>query len=355
MNSPTITVLIIAFNYGQFIEDAINSVFAQDFPLQDIEIIVVDDGSTDDTRERVAKYGSRVQYCYKPNGGQASALNFGITRAKGEMITFLDADDLFLPKKLARVVEAFKTDTRLGMVYHRIEEWHMNTGERRGWNFAEVSGDLRQDPQKFAAYVTPPNLAISFRRQALKELLPIPDEIRMVADCYLASLIPLLSPVLAIPEVLAIYRIHGVNSHYKIGLRVPLEARRQKLLMWQTVITAMRAWLANNGYTRELPSVTAMLDRWTAQLQGLEFAASRPGRISFLFRLLKDNYAARPLQTWRFTILNYLTAFSVLFVDYKTAAGFYDWQLETQEAARRYLIRLCPFLTVSKQSKARVS
>ena len=259
---PLITVLVIAYNYGRFIEAAIDSVLAQDFPIDRVEIIVVDDGSTDDTGERVRKYGEKIRYHRKENGGQASALNFGMTKASGEIITLLDADDFFLPGKLARVVEAFQGDSSLGMVYHRIQEWHERTGERRDWDFVAVSGDIQKEPQKFVVYLTPPNLAISFRRSAVSGLLPIPEEIKMLADCYVAALIPFVAPVLAIPELLAVYRIHGKNSHYTSDRRLPIETRESKLRMWQIVIAAMRKWLAENGYTRKLPPVRAMQDHW---------------------------------------------------------------------------------------------
>src|SRR5271163_4980349 len=119
MNGPFITVLIDAFNYGHFIEQAVDSVLAQDFPREQREILVVDDGSTDDTAERLKKYGEAIRYLRKPNGGQASAFNFGFAAARGEIIATLDADDLWLPGKLRRVCEAFEKNADAGMVYHR--------------------------------------------------------------------------------------------------------------------------------------------------------------------------------------------------------------------------------------------
>ena len=115
---PMVSVVITTYNYGAFIEQAIDSVLAQDFPLDRMEIIVVDDGSTDDTSERVERYGDRIKYFYKPNGGQASALNYGFAVARGDIIALLDADDLFMPGKLSRVVNAFEQNPDLGMVYH---------------------------------------------------------------------------------------------------------------------------------------------------------------------------------------------------------------------------------------------
>jgi glycosyltransferase involved in cell wall biosynthesis len=84
MSQPLITVLIDTYNYGCFIEQAIESVLSQDSRQDLIEILVMDDGSTDDTSERIKKYGPRFRYLYKPNGGQGSALSFGFpTRAGG--------------------------------------------------------------------------------------------------------------------------------------------------------------------------------------------------------------------------------------------------------------------------------
>ena len=314
---PVITVLVIAYNYGRFIEEAIDSVLAQEFPADQMEILVVDDGSTDDTGERVRKYGARVEYLYKANGGQASALNLGMARARGEIVTFLDADDFFLPGKLRRVVEAFEGDRSLGMVYHRIQEWHERTGERRDWDFVAVSGDMRKEPKKFEVYLTPPNLAISFRRSALKGLLPIPEEIRMLADCYLAALIPFVAPVLAMPEVLAIYRIHGSNAHYTSDREVPIETRKGKLRMWEIVIAAMKKWLAENGYTRKLAPVRALQDHWAIILEREEFAVTAPGRVRFFRYLLRCYRRQFPLMSWRLVLVNYFNAVASLVVGYK--------------------------------------
>ena len=333
MSAPLISVLIIAYNYGRFIEAAIDSVLGQEFPLGHVEIIVVDDGSTDDTAERVKKYGSRVQYFYKPNGGQASALNFGIEKASGEIITLLDADDWFLPGKLARVAEAFEKDRDLGMVYHRIEVRNERTGGRRDWDFVAVSGNLHKEPEKFNVYLTPPNLAISFRRNAVKKLLPIPEQIRMVADCYISALIPFVAPVLAIPEVLAIYRVHGANSHYTSDREVPIETRKGKRQMWQTVIAAMRKWLWDNGYTGKLAPVRAMQEHWAIILQREEFAVAVPGRLRFFRYLLRCYRRQFPLMTWQLRLINGFNLLGSLAVGYE---GFHQLD-EYRESLTRWV------------------
>ena len=108
MKAPFFTVLIDTYNYGEYIEEAVASALAQGFPAEEREILVVDDGSTDDTQERLEKFGEAIRYLRKPNGGQASAFNFGFGNARGEVIALLDADDVWLPDKLGRVCEAFE-------------------------------------------------------------------------------------------------------------------------------------------------------------------------------------------------------------------------------------------------------
>ena len=317
MTIPLITVLITTHNYGQFIEQAIDSVLSQDFPLDQVEVLLVDDGSTADTAKRLKKYGSGIRYISKPNGGQASALNFGITKAGGEIIALLDADDFFLPGKLARIVEAFQKDPALGMVYHRLREWHMRTDERRDWEFLPVSGDLHKEPNKFFLYAPQPTSCISFRRSSLNRLLPIPESIRMLADCYLVALIPFVAPILAIPEFLAVYRIHGRNSYSTDERKVPVETSKNRLQMWQIVIGAMRQWLAGNRYTRKQLPVRSLLDRWTILLEREEFAVTRPGRLHFFRHLLKSYRYQLPLMSWRLVLINYSNALGSLVVGYE--------------------------------------
>ena len=100
--NPAVTVLVDTFNHERFIEAAILSVLAQDFPAAETEILVVDDGSTDKTPEIVRKFGSRVRLIRKKNGGQASAFNVGISEARGEIVAFLDGDDWWTRNKLSR-------------------------------------------------------------------------------------------------------------------------------------------------------------------------------------------------------------------------------------------------------------
>jgi glycosyltransferase involved in cell wall biosynthesis len=88
---PLVSMIVTTYNYGRFVTDAVDSALSQTY--ENIEVIVVDDGSSDDTNEVVTKYGDLVDYYFKVNGGISSARNYGAKRAKGDYIVFLDSDD----------------------------------------------------------------------------------------------------------------------------------------------------------------------------------------------------------------------------------------------------------------------
>ena len=95
-----ISVIIPTYNYGRFIKEAVESVLKQTFPVA--EIIVVDDGSTDNTEEIVKALGEKVRYIKQENNGVGAARNNGVKNSYGDLIAFLDADDLWLPKKIGK-------------------------------------------------------------------------------------------------------------------------------------------------------------------------------------------------------------------------------------------------------------
>jgi glycosyltransferase involved in cell wall biosynthesis len=127
---PRVSVIIPAFNASRFISQAIESVLDQTFT--DRELIVVDDGSTDDTASLVMKYGEKLRYIYQKNQGLSSARNTGIVKAEGEYIGFLDADDYWDREKLRHQVALLDSSPDTGVVYtalkvvdkdnHEIEE-----------------------------------------------------------------------------------------------------------------------------------------------------------------------------------------------------------------------------------------
>jgi glycosyltransferase involved in cell wall biosynthesis len=110
-----VSVIIPTYNHGRYITDAVDSALAQTHPAS--EVIVVDDGSTDQTCDLVAPYRHRVRYIYQPNRGLSAARNTGINAARGEWLAFLDADDFWLPEKLERQANVIATSPGVVLVY----------------------------------------------------------------------------------------------------------------------------------------------------------------------------------------------------------------------------------------------
>ena len=109
-----VSVIIPTYNREKYICETIDSVLSQTY--KDYEIVVVDDGSTDETGKLLLQYGGKIKYIYKENGGTACARNLGILNSEGEFIAFLDDDDLWLPEKLKIQMEVFYANPDLGFV-----------------------------------------------------------------------------------------------------------------------------------------------------------------------------------------------------------------------------------------------
>src|SRR5713101_1562277 len=189
MSTPRITALIDTYNQGRFVEEAIESVLAQDFPAGEMKILVVDDGSTDDMRERAEKYGERIRYIWKPNGGQASALNLGFKEARGEIVALLDGDDVWLPNKLRRVEEQFSRHPDAVIVYHPCIVW--DAAQDRtipDSGFCPVTGRMPLDRGSLLRYGDYATSCMALRRRAAAPLFPIPVDLQIYADSHLIFL-----------------------------------------------------------------------------------------------------------------------------------------------------------------------
>jgi len=115
--TPTVSVVITAYNQERYLGRAIESVFAQDYPTDAFEVIVVDDGSTDGTAAVAASYGDRIRYVHQPNGGHLAAYDRGIGETTGEYIALLDGDDEWLPHKVSAQVALLEARPEVGLVH----------------------------------------------------------------------------------------------------------------------------------------------------------------------------------------------------------------------------------------------
>lgn len=123
---PLVSIVINNYNYGRFLGDAIDSALGQSHPC--IEIVVVDDGSTDNSRAIMNKYGNQVVSVFKQNGGQASAFNTGFANCQGEIVCFLDSDDIFAPGKVAHVVQILTDHPEVGWCWDIERKFDDATG-----------------------------------------------------------------------------------------------------------------------------------------------------------------------------------------------------------------------------------
>ncbi|MCS6860982.1 MAG: glycosyltransferase [Abditibacteriales bacterium] len=209
--NPKVSVIIPAYNCARYIAEAIDSVLAQTY--RDFEIIVVDDGSTDGTGEVVHRYADRVRYIRQDNRGPSGAKNTGIQVARGEFISTLDGDDLWLPHRLEKLVPLLDRQLELGFVYgdcYRIDEtpdriqprtaFEIHGGARRGWVLEELV---------MVNFV--PSQSVLIRRCALDAVGLFDESYRIGEDWDLWLRLAARYPVDFVPEVVAMRRQHAQN------------------------------------------------------------------------------------------------------------------------------------------------
>jgi glycosyltransferase involved in cell wall biosynthesis len=215
--TPLVSLVIINYNYGRFLCDAIDSALNQTYAAT--EVIVVDDGSTDDSREIIASYGSRVIPVLKDNGGQGSAFNAGFARSSGDIICFLDADDIWLPARVEVVAARARERTEALLIHHayqRVDAKLRPFGKILPLSLLE--GDVGEKVLRSGGcWPFPPPAALAFRRSCLASLMPIPEALfRSRAESCLAYCAPLLGPITAIDEPLCLYRRHDSSDSVRL-------------------------------------------------------------------------------------------------------------------------------------------
>jgi glycosyltransferase involved in cell wall biosynthesis len=316
MKAPFFTVLIDAYNYGEYIEEAVASALAQDFTAEQREILVVDDGSTDDTQERLRKFGEAIRYLRKANGGQASAFNFGFAHARGEVIALLDADDVWLPGKLARVYEEFERHPSAGMVYHRVHLWNGTDEVSGDTYFIPVSGRIPENRRALLRYPMMATSCLAFRREALQKLLPVPESLRFQADAYLTALVIFVAPVAAVPEILGKYRLHGANLFQTNAERTSRSQVERRMAVREALLGEIQNWLQKHGQDLHSPEIRAYLKQWGKAQESDGFALRAPGRWKYFRHLLDFPRTYGEIMTPRHLAYSYLRAFAALFLGY---------------------------------------
>lgn len=218
MPKPLVSILINNYNYGRFLKVAIDSALDQTYPH--VEVIVVDDGSTDNSPEIIESYGDKVVSILKANQGQASAFNTGFKASKGEIICFLDADDVFLAEKVEKIVSIFENYPEAEWCFHSLKFVNEKFEEIDPKTYPDKSGvyDVRPYIRRGKLNGTLPfqgtaTSGLCFRAALLKQILPMPEEIRITSDDYIKYAALGLSPGFVLLQDIALQRIHSNNAY----------------------------------------------------------------------------------------------------------------------------------------------
>ncbi len=219
-----VSVIITCHNYARFLSCAINSVINQRLHNTELEVLVIDDGSVDNTREIAGRFGERIHYAYQDNMGQAAAINLGVKMATGTLVCMLDADDWYYDTKVAAVIGALERVPSASLIHHRQdvvnEVGHLVKTSPLHSSLSE--GTVRDALLKYGgthnAVVSASTSALSFPRPVLDDLMPIPEAFRTAADGYLITQAALRGPFAAVHKSLGCYRLHGGNSWNTVRL-----------------------------------------------------------------------------------------------------------------------------------------
>jgi glycosyltransferase involved in cell wall biosynthesis len=204
----TVSVIIPVYNHEEFIGEAIESVLAQSYPYT--QIIVVNDGSTDGTKDVLETYKGRIEVIHQSNAGPSAARNNGIRRATGEFICFFDSDDKFLPGKIVRQLSIFQSRPDVGLVHTGINVVHKN-----GDHWYTITPPIYHTREAQivrlleANYIACPTVMI--RRELLSQVGLFNEKYRRAEDYDMWLRLLTCCNFAAIPEPLVDYRWHGGN------------------------------------------------------------------------------------------------------------------------------------------------
>jgi glycosyltransferase involved in cell wall biosynthesis len=246
---PRVSILLNNHDYGQFLAQAIDSALAQTYA--NVEVVVVDDGSTDDSRAVMASYGDRIISILTENAGQASAFNAGVAASSGEILCFLDADDVFFPTKVSRVVDVFRQFPETVWVRHELEVTDENL-RPLGAYYPDIrrSGPIPYEPhgalERKTRFLTS---GMAVRRGTAAAIFPIPAERlslwALSADGYVAFWCGLLGPGYSLDEPLTYYRR---QLRHRVMSRADFVRSQQRQILLDEVFSEM--WTKHRGVRR---------------------------------------------------------------------------------------------------------
>jgi glycosyltransferase involved in cell wall biosynthesis len=210
------SIIITSYNYDRYLNTTIDSALNQTYP--NVEVIVVDDGSTDRSIEIITSYGRRITSVLKENGGQGSAFNAGFNASRGEVVFFLDSDDALHPGAVEAALKLF-SDPEVVKVHWPL--WIIDQHGNKTGKLKEPKlprGDFRKlilacGPMTEATLPSAPTSGNAYTRTFLERVMPMPETLyRICPDAYLFGLAPAFGKVERISEPQGYWRFHGLNA-----------------------------------------------------------------------------------------------------------------------------------------------
>jgi glycosyltransferase involved in cell wall biosynthesis len=253
-SKPLVSVIIPSYNSRRFLIETVESALAQSYPH--IELIVVDDGSTDDTATFLAPYQGRLRYVYQENRGPSAARNRGIAEARGELLAFLDADDLWLPDKVSRQVDALCRSPRSGLVHTDVLVHEQGTGRK----YHRVTRKASYVGQCSNVLFTQNQLTTSsvlLYKKCLTRVGMLDETCRHTDDYDLWLRIARHYEFCYIDEPLVIYRLHDTNI-----TRSTLAMRRDELYVLEKTLRdapSLRSMVGSRAVRRRLYQLMAFI------------------------------------------------------------------------------------------------
>jgi glycosyltransferase involved in cell wall biosynthesis len=254
----SVDVVVTNHNYARFLPQAIESACGQTH--SSVHVVVVDDGSSDDSRQVLRGFEDRVEVVLKEQGGQASAINAGLERCRGDILLVLDADDVLRPHAAERVAAAFAARPQLSKVQFPmaiVDAAGQPTGAvKPGGHLRAPTGDQHRAELAFP-FDLPwlPGGGTGFRTEAVRRILPIPeaDYPRSGADWYLVHLTALLGEATLLDDVCAEYRVHGGNAYELARDEIDLDHVRESIAFARGTTRSLEALAAELGLEHPRP------------------------------------------------------------------------------------------------------